>query len=162
MWGPFYLTNMKTIAQLAELNVSYQLSPEWGEQPIIGSSREAYEFIFPFFPKETIALQEHFIVAYMNRGNRLIGVYQMSKGGVSSTIADAKIILATALKVVASSIIVSHNHPSGALKPSDSDVELTNRLKEGARLLDISVLDHLVVTPQFGKYFSFADEGMIG
>jgi DNA repair protein RadC len=86
----------------------------------------------------------------------------MSKGGVSSTVADAKIILATALKVVASSIIVSHNHPSGALKPSDSDVELTNRLKEGARLLDISVLDHLVVTPQFGKYFSFADEGMIG
>lgn len=161
MWGPFYLTNMKTIAQLAELNVCYQLSPEWGEQPIIGSSREAYEVIFPFFPNETIALQEHFIVAYMNRGNRLIGVYQMSKGGVSSTVADAKIILATALKVVACSMILSHNHPSGALKPSESDIDLTNRLKEGAKLLDISVLDHIIVTSQYDAYFSFADEGII-
>ena len=161
MWGPFHFTKMKTIAQLAELNVSYQLSPEWGEQPIIGSSREAYDIIFPFFPKETIALQEHFIVAYMNRGNRLIGVYQMSKGGVSSTVADAKIILATALSVVACSIILSHNHPSGTIKPSESDIDLTKRLKEGAKLLDVSVLDHLIVSPHYGGYYSFADQQLV-
>lgn len=85
----------------------------------------------------------------------------MSKGGVSSTVADAKIILATALKVVACSMILSHNHPSGALKPSESDIDLTNRLKEGAKLLDISVLDHIIVTSQYDAYFSFADEGII-
>ena len=85
----------------------------------------------------------------------------MSKGGVSSTVADSKIILATALKVVACSMILSHNHPSGALKPSESDIELTNRLKEGSKLLDISVLDHIIVTPKWGEYYSFADNAMV-
>jgi DNA repair protein RadC len=152
---------MTALTQTAELKVSYQVTPDWSSLPIISSSEDAYQAIYPFFPPHTVALQEHFIVCYLNRANKMVGVYHISSGGITGTVCDPRIILGTALKVAAISIILSHNHPSGNLKASPADIELTKRLVEAGKLMDINVLDHLIVTPENGKYFSFADQGLI-
>jgi DNA repair protein RadC len=84
---------------------------------------------------------------------------QVSLGGVSGTVVDAKIIFKKALEIPASAIILCHNHPSGNLRPSGADIEITKKVKEGGALIDINVLDHLIVSER--GYFSFADEGML-
>lgn len=107
------------------------------------------------------SLKEHFFLAYLNRGNKVIGVYHTSVGGISSTVSDPQLILGTALKLAASNLLLAHNYPSTNMTPSVADKELTRPLVEGSRLLDLSVLDHLIVGPTKGEYFSFADEGLI-
>ena len=156
----FKSTNMTALTQTAELTVSYQVTPDWSSLPIIGSSEDAYNFIYRFFPENTIGLQEHFIVCYLNRANKVVGVYHASTGGISGTVADPRLILGTALKVAASGLILAHNHPSGNLKPSTADQELTNKLVNASKMLDINLLDHLIVVPAQGEYFSFADQGL--
>lgn len=152
---------MTALTQIAELTVSYQVTPDFEKLPVITTSVQAYEFMYSFFPPGTIALQEHFFVAYLNRANKVIGVYHTSVGGISSTVSDPRLILGTALKLAASNLLVAHNHPSANMRPSVADKELTRRLVEGARLLDLSVLDHLIVGPTRGDYYSFADEGLL-
>jgi DNA repair protein RadC len=152
---------MRPITKISELKVSYKLNPDLEKLPTISSSTDAYLFMYSFFPADTIALQEHFFVAYLNRANKVVGVYHSSVGGISATVADPRLILGTALKLAASSLILAHNHPSGALKASLQDDELTQKLVAGSRLLDLKVLDHIIVAPEKGKYFSFADEGML-
>ena len=152
---------MTALTQIAELTVSYQVTPDFEKLPVITTSVQAYEFMYSFFPPGTIALQEHFFVAYLNRANKVIGVYHTSVGGISSTVSDPRLILGTALKLAASNLLLAHNHPSGNMRPSIADKELTRRLVEGARLLDLSVLDHLIVGPTRGDYYSFADEGQL-
>lgn len=102
---------------------------------------------------------EEFWVLLLNRANRLIKKKRVSEGGVSGTVADPKIIFKLALDELASGIIVAHNHPSGNLKPSESDITLTKKLKEGGKLLEINVLDHIIAG--HNQYLSFADEGLI-
>ena len=95
----------------------------------------------------------------MNRANKVLGIFELSTGGVSGTVADPKIIFVAALKGGASGIIVAHNHPSGNLTASQSDIDLTRKLKEAGKFLEIQLLDHVLVTTE--GYFSFADEGLI-
>jgi DNA repair protein RadC len=95
----------------------------------------------------------------LNRANKVLGILEVSTGGVSGTVADPKVIFAAALKGNASGIIVAHNHPSGNLAASRADVDLTRKLKEAGKFLEIQVLDHVIVTTE--KYFSFADEGLM-
>jgi DNA repair protein RadC len=97
---------------------------------------------------------------FLNRASKPIGAIPLFKGGLSSTIVDCKLIFATALKSLASSIIISHNHPSGNLTPSTEDNRITQKIKEGCQLLDLSLLDHVILTPD-DKYFSYADEGIL-
>lgn len=89
----------------------------------------------------------------------MLGVYVVSTGVVLATIADPKLIFAAAIKGSATAIILAHNHPSGQLKPSDADISLTKKLKEGGEFLEIPVLDHIIVTSE--NYYSFADEGVL-
>jgi DNA repair protein RadC len=102
---------------------------------------------------------EEFWIILLNRANRVIKKSQISQGGVSGTVADPKLIFKFALEELASGIILAHNHPSGNLTASQADLDLTKRLRDAGKLLDIQVLDHLIVAGQ--KYFSFADEGLI-
>lgn len=92
----------------------------------------------------------------LNSANRVLGVMEVSSGGVAGTVADPKVIFAAALKC--SALILAHNHPSGNLRPSQADTNLTKRLVNGGELLDIAVLDHLIITED--DYLSFADEGL--
>jgi len=109
--------------------------------------------------KNKIDFIEQFKVLFLNRANKVLGVYEVSSGGVTGTVADPRVIFAAALKANCCSIIISHNHPSGNLKPSRQDEELTEKIKQAGQLLEIKLLDHLIVCNE--GYFSFADEGVL-
>lgn len=144
-----------TIAAALELG-RRKRNAEEKSKALITSSQSAFECI-----AECLLDLDHeeFWIILMNRANRLIEVRNVSKGGVSGTVADAKLIFKAALAKLSCSIIVCHNHPSGNLKPSSADIKLTKKLVEGGKNLDIAVLDHLILGNN--SYFSFADEGMI-
>jgi DNA repair protein RadC len=126
------------------------------EKPKITSSKDAFDIL----KGEMMDLpNEEFWVLLMNRANRVIKKKRVSEGGVSGTVADPKIIYKMALEELASGLIVAHNHPSGNLQASQSDLDLTKKLKEAGKFLEIQLLDHIIIANQ--KYLSFADEGMI-
>lgn len=102
---------------------------------------------------------EEFWILLLNRANRVIKPVQISRGGVAGTVADPKIIFKHALDQLASAIILAHNHPSGNLQPSQADIQLTKKLVEAGKWLDLPVLDHLILSDH--AYYSFGDEGKI-
>lgn len=106
-----------------------------------------------------IEIREEFIVLLLDRSNRVLGYQLISKGGTTGTVADVKLIFSVALKALASAIIVAHNHPSGNLKPSDADIRLTQKIKAAGNQLDITLLDHIILTKE--SFYSFAEEGMM-
>jgi DNA repair protein RadC len=146
------------ITQVAEISVSYR--PAIAAKPIIKCALDAYVVLREFFTPETIQVNEQFLVMYLNKANRVLGVYPGFKGGITSSIVDLRLILSIALKTLATSIVLCHNHPSGSLTPSKQDIEVTQRIKEAAKYLDICVWDHLIITFE-QKYFSFADDGLL-
>jgi DNA repair protein RadC len=146
-----------TTETLSEIQVSYK--PGLSSSKIVNSSKEAFDILATLFPQETICLQEQFVVLYLNRANRVIGSYQLSKGGITDTIADVRIILSVALKTLATGLILAHNHPSGNLKPSEADKQITSKIRQAAKLLDIELLDHIILSSD--GYYSFTDEGIL-
>ena len=142
---------------IREIKLSY--SKNGVENIKITGSESAYKLLLDNWDMDTIELQEEFKVLLLNRANQVLGIYPLSKGGVSGTIVDVKLLLAAAIKANASSIIIAHNHPSGNLKPSESDNRLTKKIKEGAKLLDINLLDHIIVTKD--SYYSFTDNSIV-
>ena len=142
-----------------ELAVSYTRSRQrdFGK---ISSSKDAAYFIKNTFNEGEVELQEQFIVLYLNQANEIIGYYKHSKGAINATVADIRIILATALKSLAVSMVIAHNHPSGNLKPSRADEQLTAKIKESAAMMEVKLLDHVIVTRD--GYYSFADDGLLG
>ena len=125
-------------------------------RPAIRSSQDAFNFFHPLIADIP---HEEFWVLLLNRANKIIGRERTSMGGVSGTVVDLKLILKRALEVLASSIILCHNHPSGNDKPSDHDKQITQKVRQACELLDISLLDHIIVAGS--TYFSFADEGLL-
>lgn len=102
---------------------------------------------------------EEFWLVILNRANKIIDMKRISSGGISGTVTDIRIILKIAIEKTASSIIVCHNHPSGNIKPSNSDIQITNKLKNASELVEIPLLDHVIVSDS--DYYSFADEGLL-
>ena len=122
----------------------------------ISSSRQAYLAIH----ENLTGLEyEEFWILCLDRANQLIKKYRISKGGISGTVADSKIIFKQAIVSLSSSIILCHNHPSGQMKPSKADIQITEKLKEMGQLFDIPVVDHIIVGDN--RYFSFADKGLL-
>ncbi len=111
------------------------------------------------FIGDQIDVSERFICLYLNRSNQVIAIVTISIGSISSTIVDLRILLKYAIDMLANGIIVCHNHPSGNTYPSDTDKEITERIKNVVTILDISLLDHIIVTKN--SYYSFADNGLI-
>ncbi|QHV99811.1 RadC family protein [Spirosoma endbachense] len=122
----------------------------------ITCSRDAYNEMIPHLIDKP---HEEFWILLMNRANEILRPVQISSGGISGTVADTRLIFKQAIEHLASSMILLHNHPSGNLLPSQADKDLTRKLKEAGRLLEIPVLDHLIFTDK--AYFSFADEGIL-
>ncbi|GAA3616488.1 DNA repair protein RadC [Flavivirga amylovorans] len=120
------------------------------------SSRSVFELMQP---KIGELKHEEFWIIYLNNSNRVIQKNQLSKGGITGTLVDVRLVLKNALEVGATGLILAHNHPSGTLKPSESDKQITNKLKKAAQSIDIKVLDHLIITEK--AYFSFADETLL-
>ena len=126
------------------------------KRPKVNSSKDAYNSISPLLSD---LQHEEFWVIYLNRNNEILKQENISKGGVSGTIADSKIIFKSAIESLASAMILCHNHPSGNLKPSNADIQLTKKLQEAGIMLDIPVLDHLIIGEK--DYFSFSDEHLM-
>ena len=144
-----------TINAAMELAKRKQLDvPEMAKR--ITSSHEAYILCEPHF---TDLIHEEFWVLFLNRNNRIIQFENFSKGGLAGTVVDPRIIFKRALEHLASSLIIMHNHPSGNLKPSNQDIQITKDIVASGTFLQIKVLDHLIITEQ--DYFSFADEGLL-
>jgi DNA repair protein RadC len=122
----------------------------------IKSSKDVYEI---FEPLVSDLSHEEFWILLLNRSNRIIGKSKISQGGVAGTVIDTKLIMKTAIENLASSIIICHNHPSGNLNPSGSDIEITNKIKIAANCLDMKLLDHIIVADH--AYYSFLDEGKL-
>ena len=122
----------------------------------IKSSHDAYQYLHPILGDLN---HEEFWALYLNRNNRIVASERISKGGVTGTVADIKIIFKRALELLSSSIIVAHNHPSGNLTPSQADINVTKKINQSSAFLEIKLLDHLIVTE--GGYYSFSDEGLI-
>ncbi len=126
------------------------------DKPKITSSKEAFEFIHSFI--SDIA-HEEFWVVFLNRSNKIIDKYKLSQGGISGTVIDVRLLLKRALELLASSLIICHNHPSGNLQPSDNDIKITDKIKTAAQQMDIKLLDHLIIFDN--SYLSFSDEGLL-
>jgi DNA repair protein RadC len=144
--------------KVAEIKVTY-ISKNGSEEPVIIKSSADGERCFRENWSESMEHIEEMYLMLLNRANRVLGISKISMGGVNATVVDPKVVFQTALKANASSMILAHNHPSGSVKPSENDIRLTRKLREGALILDIALLDHLIVSHE--GYFSFADEGLL-
>ncbi|RZJ83559.1 MAG: DNA repair protein [Chryseobacterium sp.] len=145
--------------QLAEIEISYKPKFKAVERPQIDCSNKAYDVLISNWDLDKIELFEEFKIILLNRRNRVLGIVNVSQGGMSGTIADPKIIFAVALKACASGVILSHSHPSGESSPSEADIKLTRKLSEAGKLLDLQILDHIIVCAD--GYYSFSDQGLI-
>lgn len=137
----------------------YKTKVKPSQRPKITTSGESAELLQKIWNEDKIEFVEQFKVLLLNRCNRVLGVVDISSGGITGTVADPRLIFVAALKANATSIIISHNHPSGNLSPSRADEELTQKIKNAGLFLDIKLLDHVIVTTE--GYYSFADEGLL-
>lgn len=144
-----------SISAALELGRRRQIS-DLRERPRVGSSRDAFNVIAPLLSD---LHHEEFWLLLLNKANEVFVREKLSSGGSAGTVADVKMTFKIALDARAAGIIAVHNHPSGNLKPSQADVELTKKMKEAGRILDLPLLDHLIVSER--GYYSFADEGVI-
>lgn len=149
----------RTLFAVSEIELIYRnkLKPE--DCLRINDATTAYNILLTAWDINKIELVEQFYIMLLARNNACIGISNISTGGISTCIVDPKIVFGTALKARASGIILAHNHPSGNMEPSQADKYITEKLIEGGKLLDISILDHLLVTPR--DYYSFANSGLI-
>ena len=147
----------KAISIIAALELGRRRkSEEVVEKHKISSSRSVFELMQPVLGELP---HEEFWIVYLNNSNKILQKNQLSKGGIKGTLVDVRLVLKSALEFSATGIILVHNHPSGTLKPSQADKQLTNKLKIAGESLDIKVLDHVIITEK--SYFSFADENLL-
>lgn len=145
--------------QVSEIGLVYKSKVKAADYPLVNSSQLAYKLLLKYWNPGTIELQEAFKIILVNSRAKAIGLMDISSGGVNSALVDPRLVFMAALKTRACSIILAHNHPSLGTKPSQADKDITTRLVQGGKLLDIRVLDHLIITPY--SYYSFSDDGMM-
>lgn len=142
-----------------KISVSFDKKIKKSELYKINSSNDAYNLFSSIFDADLFHWREEFILLCLNNSNKVLGYYKISAGGMTATTVDVRMIFATALNCCATAIIIAHNHPSGTTIPSEADKHITKKIKDGAKLLDINLLDHLILTDE--TYLSFADEGIL-
>ncbi|RZJ46546.1 MAG: JAB domain-containing protein [Chryseobacterium sp.] len=157
------LTKFKGVGEVKAISIATALeigrrraSQEIPEKPQISSSNDAYQIL-----KLHLAdlRTEEFWAIFLNQSNKVIHIAQLTQGGINQSIVDIRIVFKTALDHFATGIIVSHNHPSGNLKPSAEDIQITKKITEAGNVMNVQLLDHLIITQN--SYLSFADEGLI-
>lgn len=158
-WRKHFFTIKTLYMQIAEVELVYRTKVKAHDRPLITSASDAYGHLLQCWNPNTIELIEEAKLLLLNRANRVLGIYNLSRGGTAGTLMDPKVVFVAALKAAASGIILCHNHPSQSLKPSEHDSRITEQLKQGGTLLDIKVLDHLIICSE--GYYSFTDEGLL-
>lgn len=143
---------------ISEIEVAYRPLSKTILNPIT-QSKDAYDLIIREWDDNILEMIEEVKVIFLNRTNKQVGIYNLAKGGITGCVVDIRIILSIALKTLATGIILVHNHPSGSLKPSTEDKKITNELQKACEIMNITLLDHLIVTRK--GFFSFADTNLI-
>lgn len=143
--------------ELTEILISYKNKNQ--DAVKVSSSVEVYNFILNHWDDDTLDIQENVKMLLLNSSNTILGVYDVSRGGINSTVIDLRLVLSVALKCLASSIILVHNHPSENINPSEQDREFTKKIKSACKFLEIQLFDHIIITRH--DYYSFADNGYI-
>lgn len=143
--------------KVGEVELSYK--PSFKNLHKVVSSEDAYKYLLPTYREGTICYKEYFKVLLLNQSNQVLGYTLISEGGITDTSVDVRVILQVALLTNSVAIILAHNHPSGSLKPSRQDIEITKQVKDAAQLMRITVIDHLILTDT--GYYSFSDEGQL-
>lgn len=173
----FFYTKKKTMKRKSKIIIEpewmlYEIVPTYRKKhpgllgPTIHTSKDAFDYFKPIYDSYgDIAIRERFIAAFLSRRNCVISWTMCSQGGCSGTVVDIKTIVLTALACNSSGVLISHNHPSGNKKPSDSDKSLTIKASSALKFHDINLLDHIIACPNLDgvadNYFSFADEGLM-
>ena len=153
--------SLEELNNVSEIDIVYKrkMTCKVSERPLIKTSSDCYDVFKHYWDEGKIDLLEEFKVIFLNRANRVLQLYNVSSGGITGTVADPRLILAAALRLGACSMVLAHNHPSGSMKPSKADEDLTQKIKYAAQLHDIKVLDHVIISSE--GFFSFADEGLL-
>ena len=150
---------LSALYQVSEIGLIYKSKVKASARPLIKDSKDTYNVLKQSWDENKIDFVEEFKVVLLNRANRVLGIYQVSSGGITGTVADPRLVFTAALKASAVSIILAHNHPSSNLKPSRADEDLTYKFREAGRYLEIKVIDHIIMSSE--GYLSFADEGLL-
>jgi len=154
---------METLNQkwqiVSEIELIYKSKIKTSERPQIKSSKDAYLLLKSSWDQDKIDYFEQFKILFLNHSFKVLGLYEMSSGGITGTIVDLRMIFSAALKANATNIMIAHNHPSGNKTPSEADKHMTAKIRQAGELLDIKLLDHLIITSE--TYYSFADEGAL-
>ena len=142
---------------VGEVELSYK--PKFKSLHQVSCSEDAYRYLLPTYKEGTICYKEYFKVLFLNQASQILGYTLISEGGITETCADVRVILQAALLTNSVAIILTHNHPNGNLKPSRQDMEITKQVRDAAKLMRITLTDHLILTDE--GYYSFADEGQL-
>ena len=155
------MLSLEILNNVSEIEVVYKrkVNCKVSERPKITEAGDAYKILIHYWNEDKIDLLEEFKVLFLSRSNRVLQIFPVSQGGITGTVADPRLILVGALKVGACSMVLCHNHPSGNLKPSRADAELTQKIKQAAAYHDIGVMDHIIISSE--GYYSFAEEGIL-
>lgn len=149
---------LSKLIRIKEIDISYSYGIAKAERETIKSSLDARN-IFRSLIESSIEYKESFMLLVLNNANEILGIKKISDGGITGTIVDIRLIFQTILKAHGIAFIICHNHPSGKLQPSEADKDLTQKIKEGADILNLKLLDHLIITKE--NEFSFADENIL-
>ncbi len=153
------LSDLKRSPKLAELRVSYKSRTKVSARKNVRRARDVVEYLREVWDKDTLELSEHFVIVCLNGSHQAIGWVRISSGGFTQTAVDPRLVFAVALQTASSAIVLAHNHPSSSLEPSSEDIELTKRLRDAGKLLNIQVLDHIILTKE--SHASLAELGLM-
>jgi len=151
--------SVNNLLVVSEIQLVYKPKIKPSERLKVTSSKTAYQIFHDDWDKDSIELYEQFKIMLLNKGNKVLGIVPISRGGIDGTVVDLKLIFGTAMKAGASNIILAHNHPSGNLRPSHPDIAITKKLVTAGKILEVNIMEHLIISSE--GYYSFADEGMI-
>ena len=147
--------------QVTEISISYKSKVKPSERAKISTSKDAEQAFRCVFDADKIEHKEMFYAAFTTRNNKVLGVLLICEGGINACMVDQKLIFQAAYKMNASGIILCHNHPSGNMKASQEDINMTNRIKKSCEVLEFTLLDHIILSSEDNIYLSLADEGLI-
>lgn len=156
----YNMSEQKKEIQAAEVQLVYKSRIPAERRMQVRTSIDAFRILWESWDKNSIEHHEEFKIMLLNNKNAVLGIAEVSRGGISSTVIDPRIIFQFALKAHASGLILAHNHPSSDPTPSESDVQVTKKLMEAGCVLNIMILDHLVISGD-GSYYSLGDEGRL-
>ncbi len=151
--------NEQSLNEIAEVELIYKTKIKASERVKLNTSKDAADLLRKTWDEKKIDFVEQCKVLLLIRLNKVLGIFVASRGGVTGTVVDPKIIFVASLKANACNIIISHNHLSGNLQPSGADQEITRKIKLGGEFLDIKLFDHIIVSSE--GYYSLADEGLL-